>query len=193
MRPGFTYHLIFALFFALAVSSVQAQTTLSKWGPNDTIIVSAIIYNGESMPFKELEMVYVSNLSPDELAKFVQAYNRLRNAVYVTYPYARTAGITLNDVNAHLEKVSKGNVKNILNREKRIKGTIRDPLSNLSVYQGRVLMKLINRQTGNNCYSIIKEYRGGCKCPFLSNSCFLFSEAALSRIMIWCTMPPTAR
>lgn len=36
-----------------------------------------------------------------------------------------------------------------------------DPLTNLSVYQGKVLMKLINRQTGNNCYEILKEYKGG--------------------------------
>jgi len=178
MRPGFTYHLIFALFFALAVSSVQAQTTLSKWGPNNTIIVSDIIYNGESMPFKELEMVYVSNLSPDELAKFVQAYNRLRNAVYVTYPYARTAGITLNDVNAHLEKVSnRDRKKYIKSREKELKEQFADPLSNLSVYQGRVLMKLINRQTGNNCYSIIKEYRGGVNARFYQTVAFFFGSS----------------
>jgi hypothetical protein len=35
-----------------------------------------------------------------------------------------------------------------------------EPLSNLSVYQGKILMKLINRQTGNDCYEIIKEYKG---------------------------------
>ena len=101
------------------------------------------------MPFKELEMVYVSNLPPDQLAKQIAAYNRLRNAVYVTYPYARTAGNTLNDVNIHLQAMAKGaRKKYIKTREKELKEQFADPLSNLSVYQGRVLMKLINRQTG---------------------------------------------
>lgn len=157
---------------------MYSQTTSSKWGPNDTIIVSAIIYNGESMPFKELEMVYVSNLPVDKLAKYIQAYNRLRNAVYVTYPYARTAGITLNDVKAHLERVSKREQKKyIKSREKELKEQFADPLSNLSVYQGRVLMKLINRQTGNNCYSIIKEYRGGVNARFYQTIAFFFGSS----------------
>ena len=64
----------------LSTFILKAQNT-SKWGPNDTIIVSAIIYEGESMPYKELEMVYVSNLPPDKLAKAIEKYNRLRNAV----------------------------------------------------------------------------------------------------------------
>jgi len=130
------------------------------------------------MPFKELEMVYVSNLSPDKLAQFIKAYNRLRNAVYVTYPYARTAGITLNDVNQQLEKVSKRERKKyIKSREKELKEQFADPLSNLSVYQGRVLMKLINRQTGNNCYSIIKEYRGGVNARFYQTVAFFFGSS----------------
>ena len=178
MAPGFTYRILFVLFLGLTTNIIHGQTTSSKWGPNDTIIVSAIIYNGESMPFKELEMVYVSNLSPDKLAQFIQAYNRLRNAVYVTYPYARTAGITLNDVNAHLEKISKRERKKyIKSREKELKEQFADPLSNLSVYQGRVLMKLINRQTGNNCYNIIKEYRGGVNARFYQTVAFFFGSS----------------
>lgn len=178
MNRWFTYRFFSILFLSFTVGMVQGQSNESKWGPNDTIIVSAIIYNGESMPFKELEMVYVSNLSPDKLAKYIEAYNRLRNAVYVTYPYARTAGLTLNDVNEHLQKVSRGERKKyIKTREKELKEQFADPLSNLSVYQGKVLMKLINRQTGNNCYSIIKEYRGGFNARFYQTVAFFFGSS----------------
>src|SRR5689334_4816881 len=83
-------------------SKAQTDQKVSKWGPNDTLIVPAIVYEGESMPYKEMEMVWVSNLPPDKLAKFIEEWNRLRNAVYVTYPYARIAGATINDMNAHL-------------------------------------------------------------------------------------------
>ena len=170
------------LFMALlfAKTKVFAQTAApSKWGPNDTLIVSAIIYNGESMPFKELDMVYVSNLPPDKLAKYIAAYNRLRNAVYVTYPYARTAGFTLNDVNFRLASITnKGDRKKyIKSREKELKAQFADPLSNLSVYQGRVLMKLINRQTGNNCYELIKEYRGGINARLYQTVAFFFGSS----------------
>jgi hypothetical protein len=174
-----TYTLFFIISIAFShVLHAQAPTP-SKWGPNDTIIVQAIIYNGESMPYKELEMVYVSTLPPHQLAKAIEKYNRLRNAVYVTYPYARTAGYALNDVNAHLEGLGSKKERKayIKSREKELKDKFADPLSNLSVYQGKVLMKLINRQTGNNCYEIIKEYRGGLNARMYQTVAFFFGSS----------------
>lgn len=151
----------------------------SKWGPNDTIIVPAIVYNGEQMPYSELPMVFVSKLPPEKLAKVVAAYNRLRNAVYVTYPYARVAGDVINDVNQNLLPITaKKERKNyIKSREKDLKREFADPLTNLSVYQGRVLMKLINRQTGNNCYELIKEYRGGFQARVYQTVAFFFGSS----------------
>lgn len=178
---GRFFHTFLLASFIFFSQWLQAQNTFthSKWGPNDTIIVQAIIYNGESMPYKELEMVYVSNLPPDQLAKAIEKYNRLRNAVYVTYPYARTAGYTLNDVNARLQGVSqkKERKEYIKSREKELKDQFAEPLTNLSVYQGRVLMKLINRQTGNNCYEIIKEFRGGLNARMYQTVAFFFGSS----------------
>ncbi len=151
----------------------------SKWGPNDTIMVPAIYFEGYWMPYEEMEVVYVSKLSPKKLAKVIEAYNRLRNAVYVTYPYARKAGAVINDVNANLVNVSskKERKKYIKSREKELKKQFADPLSNLSVYQGKILMKLINRETGNNCYEIIKEYRGGLNARLYQTVAFFFGSS----------------
>lgn len=146
-----------------------------KWGPNDTLIVSAIWYKNEMLPYKELEMVWVGNgLSGKKMEKFIAEWTRLRNAVYVTYPYARIAGSTINDINNNLKNVSnkKDRKTYIKSREKELKQQFADPLSNLSVYQGKVLMKLINRQTGNNCYEIIKEYKGGVNARFYQTVAF---------------------
>ena len=134
-----------------------------KWGPNDTVVVPAIMYQNEIVNYKEEPMVWISKLSPDKLAKFIEEWTRLRNAVYVVYPYARIAGATINDINKSLENVSTRVERKVYikTREKELKKEFSDPLSNLSVYQGKILMKLINRQTGNNCYQIIKEYKGG--------------------------------
>lgn len=90
-------------------------------------------------------------------------WTRLRNAVYVTYPYARQAGVVMKDVLKHLEYIN-GKAerrKYIKSREKELRDAFGDKISELSVYQGKVLMKLIHRQTGNDCYEIIKEMKGG--------------------------------
>ena len=150
-----------------------------KWGPNDTIVVNAIWYNREMLSYKEEPMVWVSKLSGKKLEKYMEEWTRLRNAVYVTYPYARTAGATINDINVHLANVSSKKQRKdyIKTREKELRKQFTEPLSNLSVYQGRILMKLINRQTGNNCYEIIKEYKGGMNARVYQTVAFFFGSS----------------
>ncbi len=158
-----------------SIYAMPSYEEISKrWGPNDTIIVPAIWFRNEMMSYKELGMVWVGNLSGKKLDKFVQEWTRLRNAVYVTYPYARIAGVTINDINAELTDVKdkKKRKEYIKTREKELKKQFADPLTNLSVYQGKVLMKLINRQTGNNCYEILKEYKGGLNARFYQTVAF---------------------
>lgn len=148
-----------------------------KWGPNDTIKVGAIWYQQEMMSYKEESMVWVSKLSGRKLARYMEEWTRLRNAVYVTYPYARTAGATINDITEKIANLAKKERKEyIKTREKELKKQFTEPLSNLSVYQGKVLMKLINRQTGNNCYEIIKEYKGGFNARMYQTVAFFFGS-----------------
>jgi len=170
---------IFSIFLLGLSGRAHAQDTLaSKFGPNDTIMVRAILYEGEYIPYSELPTVFVSNVSARKLAQIMQEYNRLRNAVYVTYPYAAKASVVINDVNEHLRNVTNKNErkKYIKSRENELKKQFSDPLSNLSVYQGKVLMKLINRETGNDCYELIKEYRGGMNARMYQTVAFLFGS-----------------
>lgn len=157
--------LLLSLLFGSVLSYAQPsmQEIEKKWGANDTIVVAAIWYDNEMMPYKELEMAWVSTMSEKKLQKHKEEWTRLRNAVYVTYPYARIAGATINDINANITNLTGKRARKdyIKTREKELKKQFTEPLSNLSVYQGKVLMKLINRQTGNNCYEILKEYKGG--------------------------------
>ena len=150
-----------AVGFVLAVSASTNCT--AQTSPSDTIKVYAFVVDGDTIPggFMPDVMVYTRMLA--KWKKYWAEWSRLRNAVYVTYPYARAAGKIMNEVNAKLVGVNnKDQRKAIIKaREKELKKEFADKITNLSVYQGKVLMKLINRQTGNNCYEIIHEYKGG--------------------------------
>lgn len=179
----FLLHLFAGMVFSQTDTLVTPQPAppvdTKSWGPHDTIITGAIYYQNEWMPYKELEMAWVGNMSAKKLARYVEEWNRLRNAVYVTYPYARTAGYLMNDINARLDryKSKKERKSYIKTREKELKDQFADPISNLSVYQGKVLMKLINRQTGNNCYEIVKDYRGGVTARLYQTVAFFFGSS----------------
>ena len=171
----FQRYFFFLLIFTFScVTSACAQ----RIGVNDTITTAAIVYNGDTISLKMLENVSVyARLTAAQKAAIAK-YNRLRNAVYVTYPYARRAGTLMNDINAKMVSVTDKEIRRqyIKTREKELKKEFSDPITNLSVYQGKVLMKLINRETGNNCYEIIKEYRGGFTARFYQTIAFFFDS-----------------
>lgn len=149
------------------------------YGVHDTITVAVIVYKGDTIPYGELAYHYITAPAPPGMKARLKEWTRLRNAVYVTYPYARKAGAILNEINAKTinMRVKDQRKAYIRSREKELKKEFNDPLTNLSVYQGRVLMKLINRQTGNNCYDIIKEYKGGFTARFYQTIAFFFDSS----------------
>ncbi|HEY8389308.1 MAG TPA: DUF4294 domain-containing protein [Parasegetibacter sp.] len=165
------------LLGSLVNGNVYAQS--GRFGPNDTILVPAVIYNGDTIPSRTLEVVYIEGVMPEHVKRQVAKWTRLRNAVYVTYPYARKAGLILNEINRDLAGITNKNKRKdyLKSREKELKKEFTDPLTELSVYQGRILMKLINRQTGNNCYEIVKEYKGGVTARFYQTVAFFYSSS----------------
>ncbi len=176
---GVILHAVLSCVLMLMVSaSFSQQNQTSRYGKNDTLTVPFIIYEGDTIPFRELEVCHVNAPMSPAMLKRYKEWTRLRNAVYVTYPYARRAGAIMNDINAHMAhmRMKEQRKAYIQTREKELKKEFADPLSNLSVYQGKVLMKLINRQTGNNCYNIIREYKGSFTARFYQTVAFFFSS-----------------
>lgn len=148
-------------------------------GVNDTIIVQACIEpNGDTIPCSWLEDEYVlTKLTRAQRKRYVE-WTRLRNAVYVTYPYAIKASKVMNEINAQLVNVNDKKKRKaiIMSREKELKKEFADKLTQLSVYQGKVLMKLIYRQTGNNCYEIIESYKGKFNAGFWQTVALIFGS-----------------
>jgi Domain of unknown function (DUF4294) len=166
----------FFLFLISFLNVAHKGVAQSRYGQHDTIITTAIVYEGDTIEAKILAGVYVWTRS-----KFTaqQRWTRLRNAVFVTYPYARKAGIVFNDIEKHIAaSQDQAYISKYINsREKELKKEFTDPLTNLSVYQGRVLMKLINREThGINCYDILKELKGGFTARFWQTVAFIFGS-----------------
>jgi len=128
------------------------------------------------MTFGVMDMVLVWGKMDARQRKAHREWTRLRNAVYVTYPYAKKAGAIINDVNFNLNKITDEakRKKYLSQREKELKKEFTEPITNLSVYQGKVLMKLINRETSNTCFELVKEYRGGFSAQFWQTIAWVF-------------------
>lgn len=167
----------FAFFSCAMVLSIQNISAQNVVGRNDTLLRPAVIFKGDTLEAKTLSEIFVYSYLRHSLSK--AKWTRLRNAVYVTYPYARRASVVFNDINLHTaDNPDKSFVRQYINsREKELKKEFTEPLTNLSVYQGKILMKLINRETkGVNCYNIVKELKGGFTARFWQTVAFVFGS-----------------
>lgn len=173
-KPSFRLLLLVSgLFFA---HSICAQW---RPGPNDTLTVPYVVHGGDTMTYREFEMVYVFGKMTEAQKEAYRQWTRLRNAVYVTYPYAKKAGFVFNDINQHLKHITdkRKRLEYLKSKESALRKEFTTPLTNLSVYQGKILMKIINRETDNTCYEIIKEYKGGFSAKFWQTVAWIFGSS----------------
>lgn len=172
-----TYFLI--LSGILLVFYSKQSLAQNGTGIYDTIRVGiSIEANGDTIPSGWLEPYFTTSKLRGKYKKMYADWTRLRNAVYVTYPYAISASRIMNDINRQLVNVTDKKQRKIIiqSREKELKKQFADKLKDLSVYQGKVLMKLIYRQTGNNCYEIIEGYKGKFDAGFWQTIAVIFGS-----------------
>ena len=170
------YHIISIVILLIVSASgkIAAQQSVL-----DTLKVSAYITpEGDTIGQSYLPPVLVYGRMTKQWKNYWADWTRLRNAVYVTYPYAKSASRIMNDINAKLVNITDKSKRRaiIKEREKDLKKEFTDKLTKLSVYQGKVLMKLIYRETGNNCYEIIDEYKGFISAAFWQTIAVVFGS-----------------
>ena len=103
-------------------------------------------------------------------------YLVLRRRVIKVYPFAKLASDRLLILNKRLKALkSRRSKKKYLRRlEKFLYEEFEQELKKLSRSQGRILIKLVHRQTGITIYDLIKELRTGLKAFFYQTTASLF-------------------
>lgn len=147
-------------------------------GVNDTIMLGAVVENGDTIATAFLPEFVKTGPFNKRFAK-QQAYNaQLRYNVYKVYPYALAAADILKDVDVSLDKLDerKDRKKYLKTIEKQLNVRFKGELENLTINQGQILVRLIDRQTNKNCYSIIKELKGGFSAVVWQSVALIFSN-----------------
>lgn len=89
-------------------------------------------------------------------------YQKLIRDVKKVLPYAKMAGFRMQMMEQNLQNLptSKAKREYLKRTEEAIKEQFMDDLVNLTVSQGKILIKLIHRETGKDTYTLLKDYRG---------------------------------
>ncbi len=90
-------------------------------------------------------------------------YDRLVYNIKKVYPYAKLAGAKLREFEKALDTIpsEKGKRLFIKKAQRDLEAQFGDEIKGLTFSQGKILLKLVYRETGNSTYDLVKELRGG--------------------------------
>lgn len=102
-------------------------------------------------------------------------YDRLVYHVKKVYPYARKAGIMLREEEAKMQGMDRGDRKSHMKQvERDLERQFGPELKELTFTQGRILLKLIDRETGHTSYQLVDDLRGSFRAWFYDGIAGLF-------------------
>jgi hypothetical protein len=159
----FKFTILLSCLFSYFYGQTDNQVVVPKDNPKQAFKVWAEVVNGDTIASIRLPDIWVYADYKYKDKKQYEAWNRTKYNVKKVYPYAILAAAKLKEYNRILEKMPdertrKAYLKTV---EKELKAEFEEPLKDLSMTQGRILLKLIDRETGNTSYELVKEMRGG--------------------------------
>jgi len=159
---------LFFLCFVMILSfSLKAQESnapiFPKKGQNDTLRVASTNDNGTMIPWILLNEVTITAARLFKSPAEQVAYNRLRYNVLKVMPYALFAKRRYEQLEQDLMTTTeKRKQKELVKQcDKEIKEMFNREIKELTITQGQILTKLIDREVGRTTYDIVKQTKGG--------------------------------
>jgi hypothetical protein len=129
---------------------------------NGNYIIREVDRNGVKMPEVEIKEVQIHARPLRENKREFRQYERLVSNLKRVYPYAIIVRTKLKEVNDHLKDIpqERDRKRYLKDVEKDVFKEYQDDIEDMTITQGRLLIKLIDRETQNTSYDLIKDYRG---------------------------------
>ena len=168
--------LVFILFFSFIVieNSAQEQTNTIKG-----YMVPARIHEGDTIASLRMPTLYVFKPLIFKNKKQQQAYNRMVRNVKRTLPIAKEVNRAIIETYEYLQTLpdEKARQKHLNQVEKGVKEQYTPRLKKLSFSQGKLLIKLINRETNSSSYELVKAFLGPFKAGFYQAFAAIFGAS----------------
>ena len=166
----YTYKIKLVLLLSIGLAGtsyqIKAQTPEAAnilVAPEKGFRVRAQVVNGDTLPLVYLNTVEVYTEYIFKSQRHRELWTRVKYNVKVVYPYAIVAAAKLKEFDKALAQITDENKKKAFIKacENDLRSQFEDELKALTVSQGKILMKLIDRETGKTTYDIVKQLRGG--------------------------------
>lgn len=164
--------IISIILFLISRVAANGQDDTVRQGtdtlPGHGYIINKVERDGEILPEIPIKEVTIIGRSESTGGLAFWRYQRLVFNLKRVYPYAILVRAKLGDVNAHLEKIPEdvNRRRYLRDIEKEVFAEYEDDIRGMTITQGRLLIKLIDRETQNTSYELIRQYRGNFSATF---------------------------
>ena len=159
--------------FIVVVILLIGRVGFTLYGQNPKTIDGAQmlpvrVVNGDTLPNINLRQVVVFPKRTFSNKRDYRRYRRLIRNLKVVYPYVQIAKYKISEMDVHYRKLESDAAKKayIKQVEKELRDEFEGQLVKLTFSQGRLLIKLIDREVGRTSYAVIRDLRGGFSAVF---------------------------
>jgi len=165
MIRNFTFLILLVVSFSINAQEIE----------KDTIIDDMIIIRGDSVTIP-LDEVIVLNKFNFKTTKEKRYYYWYWKKVHNAYPYAKLAAERLIQLNDQLAKIrsKRKRKRHTKKMQKYMEEEFTAKLKKMTRTEGRILIKLLHRQTGLTAFDLVKEYRSGWKAFWYNTTANMF-------------------
>lgn len=166
---------VLTLFALLLTLSARAQDK----SPSGGVFLPMCVYNGDTIPYINLPTVYIFKPLKFRNDRERTEYYRLVRNVKRVYPISREINRTIIETYEYLqtlpnEKARQSHIKLV---EKGLKDQYTPQMKKLSFTQGKLLIKLVDRQSNQTSYELVKAFMGPFKAGFYQTFAALFGAS----------------
>ncbi len=146
--------------------TVETISTGSSLAP--MVKVGKVMENGDSIPYVEFNEVYIYPEKQFKSKRKAVAYNRLIRNVKKVLPIAKEANMLIIETYEYLQTLpdDKAREEHMKYVEKSIMKEYTPKMKKLTYAQGKLLIKLINRECSSSSYNLIQAFLGPMRAGF---------------------------
>lgn len=124
-------------------------------------IYSAMISDGDTLILADLDDVSITSFRKFETDADYKKYQKFRRYAAKVFPYAKEGIRIFREVEYASQHLSRRErKKRIKELEKELKAEFEQPLSKLTKLQGKILIKMIEKETDESMYNLMKQVKG---------------------------------
>lgn len=138
----------------------------------------AVLVDGDTIPYFQLRTSYVFSSPRQRSAREVRRNAKLVKRLKKVYPLARRAGQILNEYEAQVDSLDNDRMRKRFYKEmeEQLKAEYEGEIRKLTTSEGRLLIKLIDRETGDSSYELLQELRNNFSAFFWQGVAKVFGQ-----------------